>query len=80
MNQEQAIEMQITNYFKQSEKPKINPEEMLLTLMESINAKKQQRSEKAIIAGLLEKIETENDHVKLQLYRRALEILLQRNR
>lgn len=80
MNQEQGIEMQIADYFKQSQPQQIDHEEILHTLMGNIDVKKQRRSEKALIACLLERIETESDSVKLQFYRQALEILLRSNR
>lgn len=80
MNQEQGIEMQIADYFKQSQPQQIDHEEILHTLMGNIDVKKQRRSEKSLIACLLERIETESDSVKLQFYRQALEILLRSNR
>lgn len=80
MNKEQGIEMQIADYFKQSQPQQIDREEILHTLMDNIDVKKQRRSEKALIACLLERIETESDSVKLQFYRQALEILLRGNR
>lgn len=80
MNQEQGIEDQIVNYFKQSATKESTNEEVLRALMEKIATKKHGRSEKNIIASLLEKIETENDRDRLQFYRQALELLLRGGR
>ncbi|ARJ43964.1 hypothetical protein B1H58_19185 [Pantoea alhagi] len=80
MNQEQAIEKQIVNYFKQSATKESTNEEVLRTLMEKIATKTHGRSEKKIIASLLEKIETEHDRDRLQFYRQALELLLRGGR
>lgn len=80
MNQEQGIERQIADYFNQSIPQPLNHEEVLRSLMDNVAMKKEKRSEKAVIASLLEKLETENDTVKLQVYRQALELLLRGNR
>lgn len=80
MNQPQGIEMQITDYFKKSVDNGSSHETALRALMTDIAGKKQSRSEKKIIAGLLENIETESDHTRLQLYRQALELLLRGDR
>ena len=76
MHQEQVIEQQIADYFKQSSLQRISHEQVLQTLMADITRQKKRLSQKAIIAGLLEKLETENDTAQLQIYRRALEVLL----
>ncbi|GLR09628.1 hypothetical protein COO59_00450 [Mixta theicola] len=80
MSYKQGIETQIADYFKQSGVKEKSHEVALQTLMDNIASKKQVRSEKNIIAGLLEKIETENDNARLQLYRQALELLLRGDR
>jgi ribosomal protein S7 len=80
VSQEQGIEMQIADYFNQSLPQPLNHEDVLRSLMEDVAMKKKKRSEKAIIASLLEKLETESDTVKLQVYRQALELLLRGNR
>ena len=76
VNQPQGIEMQITDYFKQCEAEGSRQEAALQALMNDIAGKKQGRNEKKIIAGLLENMETESDHTRLQFYRQALELLL----
>lgn len=76
MSQEQGVAREITDYFKRPQAQPQDHQEILQLLKDNIDHKKQQRSEKAVIASLLEKIETENDSVKIQFYRRALELLL----
>ncbi|MDU3817976.1 biofilm development regulator YmgB/AriR family protein [Mixta calida] len=79
MHQEPAIEVQIADYFKQSAPQQLSQEELLRTLTDNIARSKETLKEKAIISGLLEKLETESDTIKLQVYRQALEVLLRRD-
>ena len=79
VHQEPGIEVQIANYFKQSAPQQLSQEELLRTLTDNIARSKETLKEKAIISGLLEKLETESDTIKLQVYRQALEVLLRRD-
>lgn len=79
MHQEPGIKVQIANYFKQSAPQQLSQEELLRTLTDNIARSKETLKEKAIISGLLEKLETESDTIKLQVYRQALEVLLRRD-
>ncbi|QHM70747.1 biofilm development regulator YmgB/AriR family protein [Mixta intestinalis] len=78
MGQETGTEMQIADYFRQSASQRLNESEMIGALTKHIARKKETFSEKVLLAGLLEKLETESDAIKLQVYRQALEILLKR--
>ncbi|KAF0859407.1 hypothetical protein Y888_11365 [Mixta calida B021323] len=73
------MEVQIADYFKQSAPQQLSQEELLRTLTDNIARSKETLKEKAIISGLLEKLETESDTIKLQVYRQALEVLLRRD-
>lgn len=79
MHQEPGIEVQIADYFKQLAPQPLSQEELLRTLTDNIARSKETLKEKAIISGLLEKLETESDTIKLQVYRQALEVLLRRD-
>lgn len=76
MQHESSTETQITDYFRQSERYLTREQEALHLLINDISLKKDMIKEKAMIAGLLEKLETEQDDVKLKIYRQALEFLL----
>ncbi|AUX93174.1 biofilm development regulator YmgB/AriR family protein [Mixta gaviniae] len=80
VNQESGIEVQIADYFKQSASQRLTQEEVMRTLADNIARTKETFKEKAMVSGLLEKLETESDAVKLQVYRQALELLLRKDR
>ncbi|MFD1803222.1 biofilm development regulator YmgB/AriR family protein [Mixta tenebrionis] len=79
MGQETGIEMQIADYFRQTAPQRLSESEMIGALTKHIARKKEKFNEKVLLAGLLEKLETESDAIKLQVYRQALEILLKKH-
>ena len=76
MDQRPGTEMQIADYFRQSEEKRNSHTVALQALLENIADRPRGRDEKKIIAALLENIEAESDHTRLKLYRQALELFL----
>lgn len=73
-----STESKITDYFSHSGDLLKSESEVISAIMTELAASRQFVSNKAIILKLLEKLETETDIVQLDIYRHALEVVVQR--
>lgn len=73
-----TIESQISDYFENSGDKFKSEREIVTALSAEVMSRKGSVTNKDLILGLLEKLETENDIVRLDIYRQALELVVQR--
>lgn len=71
-------ESEISQYFKNQGKQFASEQNVISEVFAELIASKSSVSNKDIIIALIEKLETENDIVKQDIYRQALEIVVQR--
>ncbi|WAT02825.1 biofilm development regulator YmgB/AriR family protein [Rouxiella chamberiensis] len=71
-----STETKITEYLKGSETHSNNEIEAISSIYNSLYGNKKFVTNKDIILGLIEKLETESDPMKLDVYRQALEIVV----
>lgn len=68
----------IAEYFTQQHELMKNGADVITAVVRELSASQQFVNNKAIILKLLEKLESETDEVKLDIYRQALEAVVQR--
>lgn len=78
MQQEISTESQISEYFKTADDLHLSEADVVRLAMAQITAQKGFVTNKDVIFYLLQKLESENDVVQLDIYRNALELVVQR--
>lgn len=78
MQRATSTESKISEYLKGSDKHSCHEIEAISSIYNSLYSNKKFVSNKDIIMGLIEKLETESDPAKLDIYRQALELVVDR--
>lgn len=77
MQQLSTTESQISQYFATSVAPSSSEKEVIAAICSELASTKSAFGNKDIILALLEKLETEEDTLLCNIYRRALETIIQ---
>ena len=78
MQQERTVESQISDYFAVADSLLTSEKAVINDARLEVSARKGFVTNKDLIGCLLEKLETETDVVQLDIYRNALELIVQR--
>ncbi|WP_341864974.1 biofilm/acid-resistance regulator YmgB/AriR [Pantoea wallisii] len=73
-----STESQLSEYFKNAGAQYTSEKEVIAIIYKQLAAVKLRVSNKDIILALLERLESEHDVVQLDIYRQALELIVQR--
>ncbi|WP_075182072.1 biofilm development regulator YmgB/AriR family protein [Pantoea sp. 1.19] len=71
-----AVEAEITDYFKRAGQHASPEQAVVASLMGELTTLQKPVSKTAIIMGLIEKLESESDPARLDVYRQALEMVI----
>ncbi|QGR08691.1 biofilm development regulator YmgB/AriR family protein [Pantoea phytobeneficialis] len=77
MEQITSMESQLSVYLKSMDSQFVSEKAVLVEIYQDLSSRKAVVGNKDIIHSLLEKLETEKDVIKLDVYRQALEMVVQ---
>ncbi|ADU71541.1 biofilm development regulator YmgB/AriR family protein [Pantoea sp. At-9b] len=77
MEQITPMESQLSVYLKSMDSQFVSEKAVLVEIYQDLSSRKAVVGNKDIIHSLLEKLESENDVIKLDVYRQALEMVVQ---
>ena len=77
MEQISSMESQLSVYLESMDSQLVSEKAVLVEIYQDLSSRKAVVGNKDIIRSLLERLESENDVIKLDVYRQALEMVVQ---